>query len=157
MNQIPSFPTPGYNCSYSVKLITYFPHLFLRLIYRVLIPLEHYPDCPRHPLSLLAQCIDRPLGHSLYYGRLPALDVYSDGVEPHGVHCLLYCEILPLSAYPMFLRHPCDLSRCTMVEHHQDLEHLPGHHLALASIEYHQLCHRLVHFSPGPHRCSCTF
>ena len=97
-----SEPLPPYpklrNCSYSVKLITPFPHLFLRFVYRVLIPPVHHPYCPRNPLRLRLQCIYRAAGHLLRYGRLPTLDVYSDGVCPRGVHYLLYRWILPLSA-----------------------------------------------------------
>ena len=134
-----SEPLPSYpelrNFSYSVKLFTPLPHLFLRLIYRVLIPLVHYPDCPRHSLRLHSQCIYRPSVHLLYDCCLPSLYVYSDEVNPRGVHCLLYLWILPLSACPTFFRHPRDPTRHLMVEFCPDLEHLPGHHPPLASIE----------------------
>ena len=119
---------------HSVKLITPLPWLFLRLIYHVLIPPVHHPEHPWHPLRLRAQCIYRPAGHPLLYGRLPPLDVYADGLEPRGVHRLLYCWILPISACPIFRCRPRDPLLLPMVERRQDLEHLPGHHADLSSI-----------------------
>ena len=47
-----SDPLPFYpdlrNCSYSFKLITTPPHLFLHVMYRILIPPAHHPACPQH-------------------------------------------------------------------------------------------------------------
>ena len=123
------------NCSYSVKLITTLPLLHLFLIYRVLIPSEHYPARTRHPLRICAKCIDRTAGYPLLYGHLPPIYVYSNGVEPWRVHRLLYRWILPLSAGPTFCCHPRDPSRRSMVVLCQNLEHLPIHHPTLASIE----------------------
>ena len=133
-----SEPLPSYpelrNCSYSVKLITPIPRLFLRLICRVLIPPAHHPARTRHPLRLHAKFIDRPAGHPLWYVRTLPLCVYSDGVEPRRVHHLLYCWILPLFVGPKFCRHPRDPLGRPMVEFCQDLEHLPSHHPTLTSI-----------------------
>ena len=123
------------NCSYSVKLITPLPRLFLRLIYHVLIPPAHHPDRPWHPLRLLSQCIYRPASHPLLYGRLPPLDVYSDGVDPRRFHILLYRWILSLSACPTFRYHPRDPSHRPMVKLRQDLNHIPSHPPTLASID----------------------
>ena len=117
------------------KIITPIPSLLLVLIYQFLIPPTHHPARSRNPLRLCAQCIDRPAGHPTLYGGLQSLDVYSDGVDPCGVHHILYRWILPLSACPTFRCHPRDLSRRPMVERRQDLEHLPGHHPTLSSIE----------------------
>ena len=72
-----SDPLPSYpelrNCSYSVKLITPLPRLFLRIVYCVLIPSEHHPASPRNYLRLCAQCIYRPAGHPLHYIFFPTL------------------------------------------------------------------------------------
>ena len=38
-----------------------------------------------------------------------------------------------------------------------DLQHLIHHHPAITAVQEHQLCHRLIHHPPGPHRCSCIF
>ena len=96
-----SEPLPSYpdlkNCSYSFKLITTLPHLFLHVMYRVLILPAHHPACPCHPLRLHAQCIDLLACHRLRYGQLPSFGVYYDGVDPSEVHRLLYCWILSLS------------------------------------------------------------
>ena len=130
---LPSYPVLS-NFSYSVNLITPLPRLFLRFVYLVLIPSEHHPDRPWHPLRLCAYCIDRAPGHPLRYGPLILIDVHPDGVDPRGVHRLLYRWVLPLSACPVFLCHPCDPSRCPMVEFRQYLEHIPGHHPAISDI-----------------------
>ena len=123
------------NFSYSVKLITPLPSLFLCLIYRVLILPEQHPDCPRHPLRFHVQFTERPAGHPIRYGCLWPLYVYYDGVEPCRVHCLLYRWILPLSVDPTFFHHLHDPSRHMMAELRQDLDHLPGNYQTLASIE----------------------
>ena len=130
---LPSYPNLR-NCSYYVKLITSLSCLFLRFVYRVLIPPSHQLARPRHPICLCAQFIDGSEGHPLQYGRLPPLYVHPNGVDPCGFHCLLYRWIFPLSACPTFLRHPCDPACRSMVEFRQDLEHLPSHHPTLASI-----------------------
>ena len=100
-----------------------------------MIPAVQHPDRPKNPPRLRAQFTDKPAGHSLRYGCLLPIYVYSDGVDPRGVHCLLYLWILPLSDGPTFCRHIRDPSRRPMVKCRQDLEHLPSHHLTLASIE----------------------
>ena len=120
------------NCSYSVNLITPLPRLFLRFIYRVFIPPLHHMARPRHPLRLLAQCIDGASRHPLRYGCLPSFDVHSDGLDPRSAHCLIYRWVLPLYACPAIFRYPCDLLCRPMMERRQDLDHLPIHHPALA-------------------------
>ena len=134
-----SEPLPSYpdirNCSYSPKLITPLPRLYLWIIYQVLIPLAHHLHGPLHPLRLHAQFIHMPTGHPLRYVRLPPLYVYSYGVEPCRVHRLLYNWILPLSSGPTFRHHPRDPLHCPMVERCQDLDHLPVHHPTIAYIE----------------------
>ena len=70
------------NFSYSVNLFTPVPFLFLRFIYRVLIPPAHHPARLRHPIRLHAHHINREAGHPLSYGCLPPLDVHSDGLIP---------------------------------------------------------------------------
>ena len=133
-----SEPLPSYpelrNCSYAVNLSTPPTRLFLRFIYRILIPPMHHMDRPRHQLRLCVQCIEREAGHPIRYGRLPPLDIHSDGVDPPGFHRLIYRWVFPLSACPVFCHHPCDPSLRLMMERCQDLEHIPGHHPALSSI-----------------------
>ena len=94
------------NCSYSVKLSTPLPRLFLRLVYCVLIPPAHHPYHPQHIILFHAQCIYSPEGHPIWYVCLPTIGVYSDGVDPRGVHRLLYRWILPLSACPTLSSWP---------------------------------------------------
>ena len=134
-----SEPPPSYpklrKCSDPVILITPLPRLFLWIIYRVLIPPAHHPARPRHPIRLRAQCMYRPSGHPLRYGRLPTLNVHSNGVETCRVHRLLYRWILTLFSCPTFSRNFCDLLQLPMVKRRQDLDHLPGHHPNLSSIE----------------------
>ena len=84
---------------------------------------------------------------------LPPPDLHPNGVDPRAFRCLHYQRLLQLSACPAFFRHPRDPSHCPVVEPLQDLEHLPGHHLYLTNVQEYQLCHRLIHHSPGPHRC----
>ena len=108
-----SEPLPYYlelrNCFYSIKLITSLPRLFIRLINRVLISPSHHPACTQNPLRLHEKFIDRPAGHPIRYIHMSSLNVYSNGVDPCRVYCLLYRWILPLSACPTFCRHPRDL------------------------------------------------
>ena len=78
------------NLSYSVNLITPLPRIFLRFIYRVLTPPAHHTDLPHHTLRFHAHCIDGSEGYPLQYGRLPPLNVHSDGVDPRGGHRLIY-------------------------------------------------------------------
>ena len=111
---LPSCPKLS-NFSYSIKLIKPLPSLFLRLIFRVLIPPAHHPAHPRNPIRLRAQCIYRPAVHPILYVRMPPLDVYSAGVEPRRDHRLLYLWMRPLSACPTFCCHPCDPSCRPMV------------------------------------------
>ena len=153
---LPSYPNLR-NFSYFFKLITPLHCLLIRFIYRVSIPPLHQPDCPRNSLRLHAQCIDGAAGHPLRYVCLPPLDVHPYGVDPCGFHCLLYRWVLPLSAWPAFLRHHRDPSRRPMVELRQDLEYPHSHHPALAIIQQHRLRHRLIHCYTGPHHYSCTF
>ena len=133
-----SDPLPSYpelrNCSYSVKLITPLPRLILWLIYHILIPSAHHPARPHHYLRLRAHFIYSLVGHPLRYTSLPPIYLYSDGMDPCGVHHLLYHWILPLSACPTFFHHLRDPSYRSMVECGQDLEHLSGHHPSLASV-----------------------
>ena len=97
-----SDPLPYYpklrNCYYSVKLITPHSCLLLRFIYRVLIQPLHHSDLPRNPLRLYAQFIDGLEGHPLCYVCLKSLNVYPDGVENRGFHCLHYRGVVPLCA-----------------------------------------------------------
>ena len=133
-----SEPFPSYpklrNCSYSVNLSTPLPHIFLRFIYRVLIPPAHHPDRPQHPLRLPSHRIDGTAGHPLCYFRLTPLDVHYDGVEPCIVHCLIYHWVIPPSTSPALCHHPRDPSRRLTMEHHQDLENIPGNHPYFAAI-----------------------
>ena len=130
---LPSYPKLR-NCSYSVKLITPLPCLFLRFIYPGLISSLRQPDRPQHLLRLCTKYIDGAAGKPLQSGRLKPLDAHPDGVDPRGFHSLLYQWLLPLSACPAFSLYPRDPSRRLMVEPRQNLEHLPGHHPNLAAI-----------------------
>ena len=89
---LPSYPELR-NCSYSVKLFTPRPCLFLRFVYHVLIPPLHQPAHTRHPLHLCSQCISGEAGHPLCYGHLPPLDIHPYGVEPRGFHYLISCYL----------------------------------------------------------------
>ena len=71
-------------------------------IYRILIPPLHQTARPRHLFFLSAQCIDEAAGHYFLYGHMPLIDAHYDGVEPSGLHCLLYLWVLPLSTCPTF-------------------------------------------------------
>ena len=133
-----SEPLPFYsdlsNCSYSVIFLTPLPCLFLWFVYRVLILPAYHLAVPRHMLRLRAQYIDRASDHPLRYVHLLPYDFHSNGVDSHCVHRLIYRFVLPLSTYPAFLDHSGDPSRHLIMEFRQDLEHLPGHHPALAAI-----------------------
>ena len=63
-----SEPQPFYpdlrNWSYSISLITPIPRIFLRFIYRVLIPPAHHPDYPQHPIRLCAMEMEEKIGRS---------------------------------------------------------------------------------------------
>ena len=98
-----SEPLPSYtklrNCYYSVNLITSLPRLFLRIIYRVLIPPAQHPDFPRHPIHLRSYWIEGAAGHPLCYGCLLPLDVHSNrGGSPRhpSPHLLMVTPTLRL-------------------------------------------------------------
>ena len=110
------------------------------------------PSCSsRCPLRLGAEFIYGAAGHLFCYGHLLPPNVLPYGVEPRRFHFCHHRGVLPLPAWPTFLRHLCDTLGFPVMGPLQDLEHITHHHPYLTAAQDHRLRHRLIHNTPCPH------